>query len=635
MQDIPDDTVKQTEDFLTDRTADMSIQLTDGYSERSTKSLMSADRGKQTPPAKPSKVPDDVDVIQMRNPFKMPDDLDVIQMRNPFKMPDGLNFIQIRNKEKERRKMELQRQLGLRVHEKVTYAGRVQAKQAELRSKLREGLETAQPGEDESKLIQIQNRPARRVAMIKDHNIEKESIQEFIAKKRQMFLLEYSLAAKKGEIEKLEKVAVDEEKKLARAERFLENDAILFDEFLKENDKNAVEAIKVAELETQVKMEKMAEIKKTTAKMVAIRSEISKLEDTIQEYDMYKEFLFKLSPPEWQEAQKAKALKNKSTTRDGLKGRGLDSRVSSTSQDLEGENKRSIQKRSTESKASYSGRQLPPLRDARAHSRQSTGRMEKSSTVAQLESDNSEYEEDPELYFTDPRQLLDVLSELEEQNLSLIQNSRETEEALEEFRQSLQEGRLLAQLPEDLQLSDRAMEMEQLTQQIDLMTENISRESEYAGELKIKARLFNFGKYRSDNQEGALDSLSAKVAEVYRACVGDSEANLGTLQMLAAIESHLRELLENMELIPKDKLLLAERVKGKERRVRLRDDKMEQIKKHQEDRLRKALERSQAHVKIKTGRKLMGRSQLPTKTLKTSQVCITSDKEDEQLYFFT
>jgi len=41
------------------------------------------------------------------------------------------------------------------------------------------------------------------------------------------------------------------------------------------------------------------------------------------------------------------------------------------------------------------------------------------------------------LYFTDPQQLLDIFSELEEQNLSLIQNSQETEEALEEMKQTV------------------------------------------------------------------------------------------------------------------------------------------------------------------------------------------------------
>lgn len=41
--------------------------------------------------------------------------------------------------------------------------------------------------------------------------------------------------------------------------------------------------------------------------------------------------------------------------------------------------------------------------------------------------------QEPELYFTDPQQLLDVFTKLEEQNLSLVQNTQEMEEALEEL----------------------------------------------------------------------------------------------------------------------------------------------------------------------------------------------------------
>ena len=48
-----------------------------------------------------------------------------------------------------------------------------------------------------------------------------------------------------------------EEKKLETAEQFLEEDAQMFDEFLKENDKNSVEAIKMAEQETKAKLEKV------------------------------------------------------------------------------------------------------------------------------------------------------------------------------------------------------------------------------------------------------------------------------------------------------------------------------------------------------------------------------------------
>lgn len=48
-----------------------------------------------------------------------------------------------------------------------------------------------------------------------------------------------------------------------------------------------------------------------------------------------------------------------------------------------------------------------------------------------------------ELYFTEPQQLLDVFTELEEQNLSLIQNTQEMEETLEELSFTLKNTQLL------------------------------------------------------------------------------------------------------------------------------------------------------------------------------------------------
>ena len=51
-----------------------------------------------------------------------------------------------------------------------------------------------------------------------------------------------------------------------------------------------------AEAETKAKLEKVAEIKKINAQMMAIRSEISKYEDTLKEYQLYKRFLEALTP---------------------------------------------------------------------------------------------------------------------------------------------------------------------------------------------------------------------------------------------------------------------------------------------------------------------------------------------------
>lgn len=51
-----------------------------------------------------------------------------------------------------------------------------------------------------------------------------------------------------------------------------------------------------AENETKAKLEKVAEIKKVNAAMMAIKSEISKYEDTLKEYHMYRKFLDNLTP---------------------------------------------------------------------------------------------------------------------------------------------------------------------------------------------------------------------------------------------------------------------------------------------------------------------------------------------------
>ena len=54
-----------------------------------------------------------------------------------------------------------------------------------------------------------------------------------------------------------------------------------------------------AEAETKAKLEKVAEIKRINAQMMAIKSEISKHEDILKEYMLYKKFLERLTSPVW------------------------------------------------------------------------------------------------------------------------------------------------------------------------------------------------------------------------------------------------------------------------------------------------------------------------------------------------
>uniref|UniRef100_A0AAY5KNX9 DUF4200 domain-containing protein n=1 Tax=Esox lucius TaxID=8010 RepID=A0AAY5KNX9_ESOLU len=335
-------------------------------------------------------------------------------------------------------------------------------------------------------------------------------------------------------IQKLSEVASKEERCLRQAERFLDENATMFDDILKENEKNSVQAIKIAEQETKAKLEKVAEIKAILGKIVAVKSDISKNEEILKECAFYNVFLLKLSPPEWRERQQART-----TMVDTIKA--------------------SIKQRKAQlAEPVKPGRRMFYCR----HPGSGVNSIHFNSMTVGLTCLDGIHvrpvcctRQEPEIYFTDPQQLLDLLTDLEKQNLALIQYSREAEETLEGGKQ----------------YHHKNTETKQLTQQIDIMKHTIQREKDRVAELELKARLFSYGEYKAGDQDAMLGALGRKVVEVYRCCVGESGASLTTLQTLANIEGFLEELLEKVELVPRDLILVAARAREKERRLRWDD----------------------------------------------------------------
>uniref|UniRef100_A0A8C6YMN2 Cilia and flagella associated protein 100 n=1 Tax=Naja naja TaxID=35670 RepID=A0A8C6YMN2_NAJNA len=179
-------------------------------------------------------------------------------------------------------------------------------------------------------------------------------------------------------------------------------------------------------------------------------------------------------------------------------------------------------------------------------------------------------------------------------------------------------------------------EIEQLKMLAVTLQANIVKEEETAADLELKARVFSFGEYKADVQDKMLVSLHRKVLEVYRRCIGENEANLGTLQMLTVIEHQLDDLLECLERVPPGKIEQAEKAKEKERRMRMREEKIRQQRQLQEERLQRALARAQADIKKKTGRRLIFRSEPPAFKEKEDEDQGLIDKEKEELlYYFT
>ena len=163
--------------------------------------------------------------------------------------------------------------------------------------------------------------------------------------------------------------------------------------------------------------------------------------------------------------------------------------------------------------------------------------------------EDGEEEEELELYFTDPQQLLDIFLELEEQNLSLIQNSQDTEEALEEMKQTINKTKIKME-----------KETELLKKQIASLNDEIRSEVEKETDLRIKASYFAYGEFKQEDQDKMLLELNKKVEDVYVNCIGSNEANISTLQMLTNIENKLEELFQKIETMPPDKVEEAEKV---------------------------------------------------------------------------
>ncbi|XP_047390821.1 cilia- and flagella-associated protein 100 isoform X2 [Sciurus carolinensis] len=562
-----------------------------------------------------------------REPVKVPN-----RSANPFHMSGDVDFFLFRDQELNKTITEREEKKGMQVHQKTTYSSKVSAQQTNLRRELllEEEAEDKELQEEVEQMRLFHQNSAWKLAMTKEKKMEPETLSSYLEHKRKMFLIQYAVDMKRSEMQRLEALAAREESRLELAERSLERDAVLFDEFLRENDGSSVQAMRVAEKETKAKMDKIAEIRDLTTQIMHMKSEISKFEDTLLHYKAYKDFLYKMSPKEWLEEQekrrlalkKAKEIANAPLKGGGYpmpgdKGPGTRSKVAP----LLGREPQSMKKPVKPVQVPRVGQALlssSPQPTAPGHLE--TGRSSSDPTPEDSDSDG----EDQALYFTEPQQLLDVFMNLEEQNLSLIQNTQEMEETLEELNLTLKNTHLRME-----------KEVNQLKQWITTMTMSIAKEEEMASELELKSRVFHFGEYKGDQQDKLLESLNHKVLDVYRHCVvGQQEASLGTVQMLTIIEHQLEELLENLERVPTARVEQIEKAKEKERHLRLREEKVQMEKLLQEERLQRARARAQAEIKRKRGRKLVCRSRPPAVKAKEEPAHPQVDREKEEMLFF-
>jgi hypothetical protein len=526
---------------------------------------------------------------------------------NPFLLPNDDQIFQLREEEKLKKQRQREENLKLKVWEKsnpevLSRAQRIKDLVGETKVST---LLDAKTDQHEIKPSLIRHQ-------------EKENMTEFIAKKKEMFLVQMSLDTKREEIRKLEEKAQMKEEALQRSEQMLEEDAMRFDAFLKENDKKAHEAIKRAEEETKKKQDKTQEIKRLNQQIQALNSEMSKHKEALEDCIRYKEFLDMLTPPEWfenhrkAEQEKRDKIKYENYTAKLKKWERLRRKLyEGFKRDLE--MKKEKNKRSSLILSSINS--VSSNQDENENDEENWEAKVNLPPAPRLEEEVVDIpDEDVPMYFREPQQLMDIFSALEEQNLFLIQNSQETERSLEELQHLYRETRCTM----DSKTSQLASQISDLKNQISQEEKKVTQllSNRQAGNATpvagsaAHANAINeaLAQQTQQEKEKLLNSLNDKVRFVYERCGFDASTKPNTLLMLSQLETKLEELLSDIDILPVDYVIRAEKEKEKRRRERKREEQQALQEKKQEERNRNAIERSMKAPKKRVGRQVMYRS---------------------------
>ena len=114
-------------------------------------------------------------------------------------------------------------------------------------------------------------------------------MKDFIAKKRDIFLVEYGLSVKRDDLFCLENSALGREVELVQAERLLEEDATNFDEFLRDTNLITQRTISASENYFEERMEKSHYCQKLKTEIILHKTEISRNDELlamVQNYEL-------------------------------------------------------------------------------------------------------------------------------------------------------------------------------------------------------------------------------------------------------------------------------------------------------------------------------------------------------------
>ncbi|XP_045462570.1 cilia- and flagella-associated protein 100-like [Harmonia axyridis] len=157
--------------------------------------------------------------------------------------------------------------------------------------------------------------------------------------------------------------------------------------------------------------------------------------------------------------------------------------------------------------------------------------------------DDCATQREPELYFEDPEQLLDVFRFMELQNLNSLLHSEELAAPLEAVKAGMQKAERMFD-----------MEILSLKESIDKLAGGIAWEEERAKYLEELAMELVNGEFRKLVVDDDILNLHVFVEDVYEARIGPNDANLSVTDMMRGIEIKYRNELLQLDKMPSEQV---------------------------------------------------------------------------------
>uniref|UniRef100_I3JC94 DUF4200 domain-containing protein n=1 Tax=Oreochromis niloticus TaxID=8128 RepID=I3JC94_ORENI len=376
-----------------------------------------------------------------------------------------------------------------------------------------------------------------------------------------------------SKIKKTAKAITAQKYVVQRLEDFKAVEDCFLKEFLTSVEKKLVDAQSLRLKNSSSSIQEMSDkIEKVTDETAILKSEVANIEKVLNEYKRYRRILFKLSDPKWQEAQKAATLTTK-----GLPDRpdGLEKDVDSTPD-----------------------RVLPPSSESTLSSNHSDAVVKNS----QLDGNNTIYEDKLEPYISDPRELMVLMSELTDQNLSLIHNITRMDKTVEHTF--------------EVTMKKMKEEEEQLILHVEDMKERVDIKKKRVAMLKKSVHLHD--SIKTEDQVMMPSVIYAlpydflNISSYFKSKQPRGTFFFSHLLQLSYIQDIMLDDLaikvaKQVESIPEDVLKTLRNIKDSERRSRQREETLKlEMEKHRE-RMKKCIQRSLGEAKKTYGRKLMPR----------------------------